>query len=43
MSKTIKGLVALSLVALIAACAQQAEEEYVVVDPVTVDEPATKY
>lgn len=33
MSKTIKGLLAISLVAFVAACAQQAEEEFVVVDP----------
>lgn len=43
MSNTIKGLLALSLVVLISACAQQAEEEFVVVDPVTTDEPTTKY
>lgn len=43
MSKTIKGLVALSLVALIAACSQPAEDEFVVVDPVSTDEPTTKY
>ena len=32
MSKTVKGLLALSMVAFIAACAQQ-EEEFVVVEP----------
>ena len=42
MSNTLKGLLAVGLVALVAACAQQ-EEEFVVVDPVTVDEPTTKY
>ncbi|SHG43353.1 hypothetical protein [Cognatishimia maritima] len=33
MSKSIKIIAALGLAAFVAACAQQAEEEYVVVDP----------
>jgi hypothetical protein len=33
MSKSIKSILAISLVAFVAACAQQAQEEYVVVDP----------
>ena len=33
MSNSIKSILALGLVALVAACAQPAEEEYVVVDP----------
>ncbi|SLN64532.1 hypothetical protein PEL8287_03558 [Roseovarius litorisediminis] len=33
MSNSIKSLLAISLVAFVAACAQQAEDEFVVVDP----------
>lgn len=33
MSNIIKGVLALGLVALTTACAQQAEDEYVVVEP----------
>ena len=33
MSNALKALFALGLAALVSACAQQAEEEYVVVDP----------
>ncbi|WP_204362775.1 hypothetical protein [Litorivita pollutaquae] len=33
MSKSVRALLAISLVAFTAACAQQAEEEYIVVDP----------
>ncbi len=33
MSKTIKSILAVGLIGLVAACAQQAEEEFVVVDP----------
>lgn len=41
MSKSVKALLALSLVAFVAACAQQAEEEYVMVDPEPISsEPA---
>ncbi|MGH1457428.1 MAG: hypothetical protein ACRBBT_00850 [Paracoccaceae bacterium] len=41
MSKSVKALLALSLVAFVAACAKQAEEEYVMVDPEPISmEPA---
>ena len=41
MSKSIKSVLALGLVAFIAACAQQAEEEFVVVEPEPIStEPA---
>ncbi|MFO7772306.1 MAG: hypothetical protein R6V38_13365 [Roseovarius gahaiensis] len=33
MSNSIKSIVAIGLVAFVAACAQQAEEEFVVVEP----------
>ena len=33
MSNSIKSVLAIGLVALVAACAQQQEEEFVVVDP----------
>lgn len=33
MSNIIKSVLALGLVAVVSACAQQAEDEYVVVDP----------
>lgn len=33
MSKTIKSILAIGLVGFVAACAQPAEEEFVVVDP----------
>ncbi len=44
MSNSIKGLIVLGLVVLVAACAQQ-EEEFVVIDePVTTEpEPTGKY
>lgn len=38
MSNSIKGILAIGLVAFIAGCAQQAEEEFVVVEP----EPVTQ-
>lgn len=37
MSKTVKSILALGFVAVVAACAQPAEEEFVVVDPVTTE------
>ena len=44
MPNTIKSVLALGLVALVAACAQPAEEEFVVVEPVTAEpEPTGKY
>ena len=39
MSKSIKAIVALGFVAIVAACGGQQEEEVVIVDPV-VEEPA---
>ncbi|MFY0596189.1 MAG: hypothetical protein JXQ85_07145 [Cognatishimia sp.] len=41
MSKTIKTMVAFGLVAFVAACAQQAEEEYVVTDPAPISTEPT--
>jgi len=43
MSKTFKSLLALGFVAVVAACSQPAEEEFVVVEPVTEPEPTGKY
>ncbi len=43
MSSSIKTLLALSLVAFVAACASQQEEEVVIVDPVVEEAPLTKY
>jgi hypothetical protein len=37
MSKTLKSVLALGFIAVVAACAQPAEEEFVVVEPVTVE------
>ena len=42
MSKSIKALVALGFVAIVAACGQQ-EEEVVIVEPVTDDAPLGKF
>lgn len=41
MSKSIKSILAIGLVAFVAACAQQAEEEFVVVEPVTTEPVST--
>lgn len=46
MSSSIRSIIALGLVALAAACAQQAEEEFVVVEPEPISvepEPTGKY
>lgn len=45
MSNTIKSVIAIGLVAFVAACAQQQEEEFVVVEPepITEPEPTGKY
>jgi hypothetical protein len=43
MSKTFKSLLALGFVAVVAACSQPAEEEFVVVEPVTEPAPTGKY
>jgi hypothetical protein len=40
MSNTIKSVIAIGLVAFVAACAQQQEEEFVVVEPEPITEPA---
>jgi hypothetical protein len=37
MSKTIKSVVALGFVAIVAACGGQQEEEFVVVEPITTE------
>jgi hypothetical protein len=37
MSKTVKSILALGFVAVVAACAQPAEEEFVVVEPITTE------
>jgi len=37
MSKTVKSILALGFIAVVAACAQPAEEEFVVVEPVTTE------
>lgn len=41
MSKSIKVMVALGLAAFVAACAQEVEEEYVVVDPAPISTEPT--
>ena len=41
MSKSIKALLAIGLVAVVAACAQEPVEEYVVVDPEPISEEPT--
>jgi|TARA_R100001143_G_scaffold52685_1_gene47967 hypothetical protein len=41
MSKTLKSVLALGFVAVVAACAQPAEEEFVVVEPVTTEPEQT--
>ncbi|EDM71743.1 hypothetical protein RAZWK3B_20361 [Roseobacter sp. AzwK-3b] len=41
MSNSIKSILAIGLVAFVAACAQQAEEEFVVVEPVTAEPVST--
>jgi len=43
MSKTIKSILAIGLVAIVAACAQPAEEEFVVVEPVQPEPVTSKY
>lgn len=43
MSNSLKAILALGLVAFVAACEQPAEEEFVVVEPVTEPEPTPKY
>lgn len=44
MSNTIKSILAIGLVAIVAACGQQqAEEEFVVVEPVQAEPVTTKY
>jgi len=41
MSKTLKSVLALGFVAVVAACAQPAEEEFVVVEPITTEPEET--
>ncbi|EAQ27564.1 MULTISPECIES: hypothetical protein [unclassified Roseovarius] len=41
MSKSVKSILAIGLVAFVAACAQQAEEEFVVVEPITTEPVST--
>jgi hypothetical protein len=45
MSNTLKSVIAIGLVAFVAACAQQAEEEFVVVEPepIVEEEPMGKF
>jgi hypothetical protein len=44
MSRTLKSVLALGFIAVVAACAQSAEEEFVVVEPVTTEPaPTGKY
>jgi len=44
MSSTFKSVLALGFIAVVAACAQPAEEEFVVVEPITEEpEPTGKY
>lgn len=43
MSNTIKSILAIGLFAIVAACAQQAEEEFVVVQPVQPEPVTSKY
>ncbi len=42
MSNSIKSLMAIGLVAFVAACAQQAEEEFVVVEPEPISQEPTQ-
>lgn len=37
MSKTVKSVLAIGFIAVVAACAQPAEEEFVVVEPITTE------
>lgn len=37
MSKSVKSILAIGFIAIAAACAQQAEEEFVVVEPITTE------
>jgi hypothetical protein len=45
MSNTIKSVIAIGLAAFVAACAQQQEEEFLVVEPepIVEEEPTGKY
>ncbi|SEL78003.1 hypothetical protein SAMN05443999_10813 [Roseovarius azorensis] len=43
MSNSIKSIIAMGLVAFVAACAQPAEEEFVVVEPVQAEPTTSKY
>ena len=43
MSNSIKSIIAIGLVAFVAACAQPAEEEFVVVEPVQAEPTTSKY
>lgn len=43
MSNSLKTLLAVALVAFVAACAQQQEEEFVVVEPVQPEPVTSKY
>ncbi len=43
MSKSIKALVALSFVAIVAACGGQQEEEVVIVEPIEAEPVSNKY
>ncbi len=43
MSNSIKSIIAIGLVAFVAACAQPAEEEFVVVEPVQAEPTSSKY
>lgn len=43
MSNTIKSILAIGLFTIIAACAQQQEEEFVVVEPVQPEPVTSKY
>lgn len=43
MSKSIKAIVALSFVAIVAACGGQQEEEVVIVEPVTAEPVSGKF
>lgn len=43
MSRTFKSVLALGFIAVVAACAQPAEEEFVVVEPITAEPVTGKY
>ncbi len=43
MSKSIKAIIALGFVAIVAACSGQQEEEVVIVDPVSADPISSKF